>query len=41
MIDDFIKLRTIVENISQAKQNMDNRRKKQEDDPKKQDLWEV
>ena len=41
MIDDFIKLRTMIENISQARQNYENQRKKDEDDSKKQDLWEV
>ena len=38
MIDDFTKLRTMIENISQAKQNYEDQRKKDEDDSKKQDL---
>lgn len=38
MIDDFIKLRTMIESIAQAKQNYENQRKKDDDDSKKQDL---
>jgi hypothetical protein len=38
MIDDFIKLRTMVEKLSQAKQNYDNQMKMDEEDSKKLDL---
>ena len=38
MIDDFIILRKMIENIIQAGQNYQNQKKKSEDDSKKQDL---
>jgi len=38
MIDDFIKLRTMIENLSQVRQNYENQKKKDGEDSKKQDL---
>ena len=38
MIDDFIKMRTMIENMAQARDNFQNQKKKGEADSKKEEL---